>query len=202
VFVPQHLPRDLSRLRAKPRRNRECNLDVHKVFPGSLDLPGSNRASGRPQPSQMGSPAARWSWPSCCRASSAARPAPAWTSWCWSEADCSCSLRWPPRWRTTPTSLWHSAAATGASKKHENTRFILHIPGTFDICNAKTFEVLTKQNHIIDVFSYLFVLREFGEQVKQRVQVLNIFGLELLVLPQEVLGGFGVLGQFDLEEAI
>lgn len=36
---------------------------------------------------------------------------------------------------------------------------------------------------------YLFILTEFGEQINQRVQVSNIFGLELLVLPQEVLWG-------------
>lgn len=37
---------------------------------------------------------------------------------------------------------------------------------------------------------YLFILTEFGQQVDKRVEVSNIFGLELLVLPQEVLGGF------------
>lgn len=40
---------------------------------------------------------------------------------------------------------------------------------------------------------YLFVLTEFGEQIYQRVKVTNIFGLELFILPQEILWGFGEL---------
>lgn len=38
--------------------------------------------------------------------------------------------------------------------------------------------------------SYLFIFTEFGEQIDKRVEVSNIFGLELFILPQEVLGGF------------
>lgn len=69
------------------------------------------------QLSKKSSPEERWSSPSRCRASSAAHPAPAWTSWCWSEAACNWLL-----WSTscspmTLTSLWHSAAETGASTK-------------------------------------------------------------------------------------
>lgn len=30
---------------------------------------------------------------------------------------------------------------------------------------------------------YLFILTEFGEQINQRVQVSDIFGLELFILP-------------------
>lgn len=61
------------------------------------------------------SPVERWSWPSHSRASSAARPVPAWTFWCRSEPECNWLWWLKSGSRMILTSLWHSAAETAVS---------------------------------------------------------------------------------------
>lgn len=50
-----------------------------------------------------------------------------------------------------------------------------------------------------DCIHYLFILAEFGQQIDQGVQGADIFGLELVILPQEILWGFGEFCYFNLK---
>lgn len=106
----------------KPTADITCDetasLETGSV--GSHILQGVNKCS----------PEERWSWPSRYRASFAARPVPAWTSWSWSGAGCNWLLWWMSCLLMTRPYLWHSAAETAVSTNMAQQSFERVIKGT------------------------------------------------------------------------